>query len=102
MRPWNTAFGSDLDRAGVRGKKHIPSIYLRAGWQQRVDLLRGLMDTDGWFNVPRHRAGFTTTSDDLAGDVLERPAYGRAGCDLCCRRGAGTRNCRRGDLASNP
>jgi CRISPR/Cas system-associated exonuclease Cas4 (RecB family) len=29
------------------------------------------MDTDGWFNVQRRRAGFTTTSDALADDVLE-------------------------------
>jgi RecB family exonuclease len=71
MDPWNTSFGPDLRRAGVVGDKHIPPPYLRAGWQQRVDLLRGLMDTDGWFNVPRHRAGFTTTSDRLAADVLE-------------------------------
>ena len=43
--------------------------------------------------------------DGVVGLVLRvhgRPAYGRAGCDLCCRRGAGARNCRRGDLASDP
>lgn len=71
MSPWNLPFGADLDRAGVRNNKHIPPIYLRAGTAQRIDLLRGLMDTDGWWNKTRHRAGFTTTSDVLARDVLE-------------------------------
>ncbi len=68
---WNFSLGAELDRAGVRGNKHIPLVYLRAGWQQRVDLLRGLMDTDGWFNKHRKRAGFTTTDDRLAAGVVE-------------------------------
>ncbi|QBX57710.1 hypothetical protein EXE58_17730 [Nocardioides seonyuensis] len=29
------------------------------------------MDTDGWWNPTRRRAGFTTTDDRLAGDVIE-------------------------------
>ncbi|HSV38468.1 MAG TPA: PD-(D/E)XK nuclease family protein [Nocardioidaceae bacterium] len=70
LTAWNLPFGSDLDRAGVRGNKHIPSVYFRAGNQQRIDLLRGLMDTDGWWNKKRRRAGFTTTDDQLARDVV--------------------------------
>ena len=34
--------------------------------------------------------------------VHGRPAYGGAGCDPCHPCGAGTRNCRWGDLASEP
>ena len=34
-------------------------------------LVRGLMDTDGWWSKSRRRAGFTTTDDGLAADVLE-------------------------------
>ena len=64
-------FTAELRRAGVLGDKHVPSPYLRAGTDQRIALLRGLMDTDGWWNRTRHRAGFTTTSDRLAADVLE-------------------------------
>jgi len=71
LTPWNLSFGDELTRAGVRGNKHIPPEYLRAGMQQRVDLLRGLMDTDGWWNRQRRRAGFTTTDDRLARDVVE-------------------------------
>jgi hypothetical protein len=71
MRAWNVSLSAKLRIAGVLGEKHVPSAYLRAGRQQRIDLLRGLMDTDGWWNATRHRAGFTTTSDRLAADVLE-------------------------------
>jgi RecB family exonuclease len=66
----NVPFAAELERAGVRGRKHIPAAYFRAGTQQRIDLLRGLMDTDGWWNRTRRRAGFTTTDDGLADDVV--------------------------------
>ena len=66
----NLCFSAELQRAGLRGHKHIPAVYFRAGLQQRVELLRGLMDTDGWWNKTRRRAGFTTTDDGLAGDVV--------------------------------
>lgn len=36
-----------LKSLGVFGNKHIPAIYLRASKEQRIELLRGLMDTDG-------------------------------------------------------
>ena len=36
-----------LKDLGVWGNKHIPALYLRAGYGQRLALLRGLMDTDG-------------------------------------------------------
>jgi len=71
MTDWNVSFNAELGRAGVRGKKHIPAAYLRSGSRQRIDLLRGLMDTDGWWNKTRRRAGFTTTDDQLADDVVE-------------------------------
>ncbi len=67
----NVSLTTKLDEIGVRRDKHIPSDYLRAGTQQRIDLLRGLMDTDGWWNRVRRRAGFTTTSDALAAGVVE-------------------------------
>jgi phosphate starvation-inducible PhoH-like protein len=61
---------------GLRGKlshdKFVPEIYLRASIQARVDLLRGLMDTDGC--VTEHPGGasrveFSSTSQRLAQDV---------------------------------
>jgi RecB family exonuclease len=71
MSPCNLTFRAELAQAGVLGNKHIPARYLRAGREQRIDLLRGLLDTDGWWNAKRHRAGFTTTDDRLAEGVLE-------------------------------
>lgn len=63
-----SAFG---DLVGPRADQHIPRAYLRAGHPQRVELLRGLMDTDGWWSRSRRRAGFTTTDDLLADNVVE-------------------------------
>lgn len=68
---WNVSLAAELKSAELRYNKHIPHAYLRAGLAQRRDLLRGLMDTDGWWNTTRHRAGFTTTDDRLADDVVE-------------------------------
>lgn len=36
-----------LAELGLLGHKHIPSMYLRAGVEQRAALLRGMMDSDG-------------------------------------------------------
>ena len=51
--------------------KHIPRAYLRASVDQRIDLLRGLMDTDGSWNDTRTQAVFTTTDAALAAQVRE-------------------------------
>ena len=60
-----------LRRAGLLGNKHIPSDYLRAGYQQRIDLLRGLMDGDGSANPTRKQAVFTTTDERMSDAVCE-------------------------------
>jgi replicative DNA helicase len=50
--------------------KFIPRPYLEAGREQRLDLLRGLLDTDGW--VERWGSvRLSTTSRRLADDVCE-------------------------------
>lgn len=66
-----TGLPEQLWAAGLIHSKHIPPAYLRAGTEQRIELLRGLMDTGGWWKGVRRRAGFTTTDDRLARDVLE-------------------------------
>ena len=75
-------FYSRLHRIGVAGNKHIPKIYLRASIEQRMDLLRGLMDTDGTFDKRTGRVEFTTVSPSLRDGFLEltrslgfRPAW---------------------------
>jgi hypothetical protein len=49
--------------------KHIPTEYLRASYDQRVDLLRGLMDTDGHVDGRTGNCVFTGTRR-LCSDVV--------------------------------
>ena len=65
---------SDLKLIGLKSyEKFIPSDYLFNSVDVRIEILRGLMDTDGW--VSSHRSGrsraqFSTTSERLADDVV--------------------------------
>jgi hypothetical protein len=68
---WNTALSELLTRAGLRRNKHIPPAYLRASYEQRLSLLRGLMDTDGSWSDIHNRAVFVTTTPALAHGVRE-------------------------------
>lgn len=49
-----------LNYLGVLNNKHIPDIYLLASYEQRLDLLRGLMDTDGYYHPKRKRFVMST------------------------------------------
>ena len=60
-----------LREMGLLNNKHIPAAYLRASRAQRLDLLRGLMDTDGSFTVARKQAVFVGTDKQLCQDVFE-------------------------------
>ena len=51
------------------GDKFIPFIYFFGSVQQRLDILRGLMDTDG--TCSKNRTSFSTTSPQLCKDVCE-------------------------------
>lgn len=57
---------------GVFGKlaedKEIPEDYLMGDVSQRIELLRGLMDTDGYIDS-RHSMSFSTVSISLAKDI---------------------------------
>jgi replicative DNA helicase len=56
---------------GLRShEKFIPPAYLDASREQRLDLLRGLLDTDGWVEQ-WGTVRYTTTSSRLATDVVE-------------------------------
>jgi len=66
----NKSIQADMRKLGLLHKKHIPQDYLRASVSQRLELLQGLMDTDGYIS----KAGqceFTTTSEELRDGVLE-------------------------------
>jgi len=51
------------------GEKRIPADYLFSSIEQRLSLLQGLMDTDGYIGDGRHSPSFSTTSKKLAEDV---------------------------------
>lgn len=51
--------------------KFIPQDYLMGSINQRKELLRGLMDTDGSINSSGGRTSFTTISAKLRDDVIE-------------------------------
>lgn len=59
-----------LRSMGVLNNKHIPAEYLTSSIEQRLELLAGLMDTDGSCDT-RGRAEFCVCSERLATDTLE-------------------------------
>jgi hypothetical protein len=60
-----TYFGEIYLRRKYSHEKHVPEIYLHASRNQRIDLLQGLMDTDGYVGKCGE-ASYTSTSLDLA------------------------------------
>lgn len=50
-----------LNDIGVLNNKHLPDLYLLSSYEQRLDILRGLMDTDGYYNSTRKRFVMATT-----------------------------------------
>ena len=59
-----------LNDLGILNNKFIPDLYMRASYQQRLDLLRGLMDTDGYYHESRKRFVMGTTQKWQAEDLL--------------------------------
>lgn len=83
----NGSLSSRLRDLGLLGGKYVPAPYLEAGPAQRLALLQGLMDTDGFIDDVAGRAEFTSINEDLADAVMELAAslgfrpfktYGRA------------------------
>ena len=52
---------SKLAELNLLKNKHLPELYMTASYNQRLDLLRGFMDTDGYFNKSRNRSVMITT-----------------------------------------
>lgn len=86
----NGSVHSRLREMGLLRNKYIPSVYLHASTTQRLELLRGLMDTDGTVDGRKSTVEFCSTSRALAEGVLalarslsERPvlSVGRAMLD---------------------
>lgn len=51
--------------------KHIPEEYYTASYKQRLDLLRGLMDTDGYYHPKRKRFVMETSQDWQCYDFIK-------------------------------
>lgn len=60
-----------LKSLGVLKNKHIPSVYLRASKEQRLALLQGLMDTDGYIAPESGHAEFTTVLPALVSGFMD-------------------------------
>lgn len=80
---WSNPLEEEIEKLGLLGhpawEKFIPDVYKFSSIEDRLDLLRGLMDTDGAIKKSGE-ASFTTTSPLLAKDVVElvRSLGGRA------------------------
>lgn len=62
--------GNSCAALGVMKSKHIPMAYLRASEHQRMELLRGLMDTAGYIGK-KDSVEFCTSQDRLKDDFME-------------------------------
>lgn len=63
-------------RSGLRilnlvNNKHIPDLYLRASYEQRLDLLRGLMDTNGYYHPKRKQFVMETNQEQQMVDLVK-------------------------------
>lgn len=70
-RGQEVGFTDRLKDVGVYDNKHIPDAYLRSSFDQRLKVLQGLMDTDGWISRDRHTATFVSTKRALADGVAD-------------------------------
>ena len=66
---------ADLQKLGMchsrrASEKHIPAAYLTASYLQRMELLAGLLDTDGTLRPKEHRYSFSTVSERLRDDFV--------------------------------
>jgi len=66
----NGSMHSKLRELGLINNKHVPVVYFRGSVSQRISLLHGLMDTDGYIDE-RGMAEFTSTKRVLAEAVVE-------------------------------
>jgi hypothetical protein len=64
---------SVLRAEGLLGDKHVPQHYLTAGYGQRLSLLQGLMDSDGYADEVG-RCEFISTLEHLSDAVVELAA----------------------------
>jgi len=62
---------SKLKTLGVQNNKHIPENYLTSSFTQRLELLKGLMDTDGHVSKNNNSCEFSQSDKNLAHQVAQ-------------------------------
>ena len=60
-----------LGKLNLLKNKHIPDDYYTASIEQRLDLLRGLMDTDGYYHPKRKRFVMSTGQEWQRDDIVK-------------------------------
>lgn len=60
------SFQVQLRRLGVLGNKHIPNAYMNAPFSDRLELLQGLMDTDGFISKGQGQCEFVQKKREIA------------------------------------
>ena len=63
------SFYKKLQQIGVLHDKHIPETYMNASESQRLELLQGLMDTDGFISKGQGQCEFVQKRPELARQV---------------------------------
>ena len=67
------SLNSELAAMGLLGNKHVPAIYLTSSPEQRLALLQGLMDSDGYVD-DSGRCEYISTDECLSDAVVELAA----------------------------
>lgn len=87
-------YREELFRLGLLNKhsydKFIPKEYIHSSIEQRIDLLRGIMDTDGYI-FENGTCQFYSTSEQLRNDVVEL-VQSLGGCPTKSEKNTGYRN----------
>jgi len=78
-----TSYVSKLRKLGL-SNKHIPPEYFSSSRSQRLQLLAGILDTDGYWNSKKYRYEISIKDDRLASDITR----------LCVQLGLNTQVCK--------
>ena len=90
----NNPFLTALQELGIYQNKHIPHIYLANSRKNRLELLAGLLDTDGWYDKRNNGYEITQKNKELATQIaflarsLGFAAYPTACEKTCTNNGA--------------
>jgi len=71
VRTRSKTLKEELKKLNLLENKHIPILYARSSKQQRIALLQGLMDTDGYIDKTRGGCEISQSNNTLAFNVYE-------------------------------